>query len=185
MQVKSPRAYIRDTSVPASGNKPAFLMVDYQLDDKAKYGQIISKSKFVLCPRGYASSTWRLFETMKAGRVPVIISDQWVAPEGPQWETFSLRIKEKEIAAIPELLESCEMQAEMMAQRARQAWDEWFSRETVFHRMVDWCLMLKSRSQCSTIKSKLPYLQLLRPFFIRHIILREIKKRVHVSVRSR
>ena len=49
------------------------------------YLSLLRRSKFVLCPRGKGTSSWRLFETMKARRVPVIISDQWVQIEGPEW----------------------------------------------------------------------------------------------------
>src|SRR5262249_4643289 len=33
-----------------------------------RYAQLLGDSKFVLCPRGRGTSSWRLFETMKAGR---------------------------------------------------------------------------------------------------------------------
>jgi hypothetical protein len=178
MNLNYPRGYLEDTSADvASGDKNrAFFMMDYQADDKARYGNIISRSKFVLCPRGYACSTWRLFETMKAGRVPVIISDQWVSPEGPAWEAFSLRVREKQIAEIPELLERYEPQAELMGHRARTTWEEWFSRETVFHRIVEWCLKLKGHSHPSRISDFVPYVHLLRPFFLRHVVLPEMKR---------
>jgi hypothetical protein len=180
MKLEHPRAYLQNTSVAISNNEKskAFFMVDYQPDHKAHYGDIISRSKFVLCPRGYACSTWRLFETMKAGRVPVIISDQWVPPKGPIWETFSIRVKESQICNIPALLDRYEAEAEAMAQRARLAWQEWFSKETVFHRIVEWCLSLKHRSNCSNISYMVPYVQLLRPFYIRHVLLPEIKRRI-------
>ena len=67
------------------------------------YLSLLRRSKFVLCPRGKGTSSWRLFETMKAGRVPVIISDQWVQPEGPAWIECSVRIREiAEVLSIPE-----------------------------------------------------------------------------------
>ena len=174
MRLSHPRAYLEDTSalVPTTERNKAFVMVEYQQDAKTHYGEIISRSKFVLCPRGYGCSTWRLFETMKAGRIPVIISDQWVPPTGPIWETFSIRVKESQVSRIPELLESFEPEAELMAHRARIAWEEWFSNETVFHRIIDWCLSLKKRhSHRFLIADVVPYVQLLRPFYFRHVVL--------------
>jgi Exostosin family len=177
MGLKHPRAYLEDTSalVPSTECNKAFVMVEYQQGAKTHYGEIISRSKFVLCPRGYACSTWRLFETMKAGRVPVIVSDQWVPPAGPAWETFSIRVKQNQVGRIPSLLEEYESEAEAMGGRARATWDEWFSRETVFHRVVEWCLSLKHRSQDANVSSIMPYVQLLRPFYLRHVLLPEIK----------
>ncbi len=180
MSLKHARAFLKDTSVDIAkhGTGKSFAMVDHQSDDKTYYGDIISRSKFVLCPRGYACSTWRLFETLKAGRVPVIISDQWVPPQGPDWERFSVRIKESEVAVIPEVLERYESEAELMGRQARTAWDEWFSKETVFHRIIEWCLRIQERTVHSPVADLAPYAQLLRPYFVRHVILPEVKHRV-------
>lgn len=177
MTLKHPRGYLEDSSkdIARSENKKPFFMVEYQSQAKAHYGNTIARSKFVLCPRGYACSTWRLFETMKAGRVPVIISDQWVAPQGPAWDSFSLRVKENDVSRIPELLEQYESQAESMGRGARKAWEEWFSKEAVFHRIIEWCLSLNRRSQHFGIRDVVPYVQLLRPFYVRHVLLPEIK----------
>jgi hypothetical protein len=176
MELDHPRGYLEDTSenVAESEAGKAFFMLNYQPDAKTHYGEIISRSKFVLCPRGYACSTWRLFETMKAGRVPVIISDQWVPPTGPAWETFSIRVRENQIGQIPPLLERYEAEADRMGRLARVTWEEWFSRETVFHRIIEWCLSLKHRSH-SSASYLVPYLQLLRPFYFRHVVLPKIK----------
>ena len=177
MALKHPRAYLENTSaeIARSDKTKPFFMVRYQPDAKSRYGEIISSSKFVLCPRGYACSTWRLFETMKAGRVPVIISDQWVAPEGPAWDNFSLRVMENQVSRIPEILEQYESQAELMGHCARAAWEEWFSKETIFHRIVEWCLTLNDRSHSYRFREVIPYLQLLRPFYVRHVLLPEMK----------
>jgi hypothetical protein len=177
MSLQHSRAYLENTSadVIKTEKNRAFFMVDYNSDAKTRYGEIISRSKFVLCPRGYACSTWRLFETMKAGRVPVIISDQWVPPLGPAWESFSIRVKENQINLIPALLERCEPEAESMAQKARTAWEEWFSKETFFHRTIEWCLTLKQRRHQSILSDVLPFVQLLRPFYFRHVLLPKAK----------
>jgi hypothetical protein len=180
IKLTHPRAYLKDTSaaIPLAEQSKAFCMVDYQAEAKMEYGKIISQSKFVLCPRGYACSTMRLFETMKAGRVPVIISDRWVAPDGPQWETFSLRVKENQTSLIPQILERYEGQAESMARKARLAWEEWFSNETVFHRIVEWCLVLQRRRYLQGFNDNLQDLHLLRPVFFRHVVLSEAKKAI-------
>src|SRR2546423_4170060 len=42
-------------------------------------GEICKASKFILCSRGVGTSSVRLFDTMRMGRVPVILSDQWLS----------------------------------------------------------------------------------------------------------
>ncbi len=115
---------------------------------KAHYRSTLLRSKFVLCPRGAGTSSIRLFETLAAGRVPVIISDQWVPPIGPAWEKFSLRVRESSVADLPHLLETAEEQFPQMARLARETYAQWFSQPVIFHRLITECAGLISRSAC-------------------------------------
>ena len=119
---------------PQEGTKSHFIQ---------EYVDVTRNSKFVLCPRGTGPSSLRLFESMLMGRAPVIISDAWVPPEGPNWDHFSVRVKESAIHTIPILLKSYEDRAPEMGRRARAAWLEWFSPEVTFHRIVEWCLSIQ------------------------------------------
>ncbi len=95
-------------------------------------------SKFVLCPRGRATVSIRLFETMELGRVPVILSDEWVPPDGPDWPGCSLRVPERRVGGLPALLRSCEPNAEEMGRQARAAWEQWFSPQMRVARTVSY-----------------------------------------------
>lgn len=173
LAIRHPRSELIDTSrLPRTSRQR-----DGIRGDADQYGQryvhLLTDSKFVLCPRGLGTSTWRLFETMKAGRVPVIISDSWVAPEGPDWESFSLRIPESQVANIPRLLQEFEEQAVEKGQRAREAWEGWFSAEVAFHRIVEWCLAINVPTFASIDLGRVLLLpHLMRPYFLRHWILR-------------
>ena len=95
---------------------------------RRQYADIITRSKFVLCPRGYGSSgSFRVFETMQSGRVPVIISDRWVPWSNIEWSKFSLRVREKDIASLPNICLEASGHWVTMALEARKAWEEWFS----------------------------------------------------------
>lgn len=108
-----------------------------------EYGKLISQSKFIICPRGYCPSTVRIFEAMKAGRVPVIISDDWLPPSFTNWEAFSIRIDENKIPEIPDILESLEDKAHEMGQEARRVFEMNFSSERGFNWIVDNCLEIQ------------------------------------------
>jgi hypothetical protein len=41
-----------------------------------KYAEAIQDSQFVLCLAGNGPATYRYFETMEMGRVPVVLSDE-------------------------------------------------------------------------------------------------------------
>lgn len=90
-----------------------------QKDGSSSFAQTFQDSKFVLCPRGLCLSTWRIYEAMKAGRVPVIISDFWIPPEGIDWESFSIRVPESEVRNLPIILRSREDFAQEMGAQAR------------------------------------------------------------------
>jgi hypothetical protein len=130
-----------------------------------RYVESIVNSAFVLCPRGGGTSTFRLFETMMLGRAPVIVSDEWVPPPGPDWESFSLRVREADVDRIPALLEARVGSARAMGVAARAAWLEWFSERVSFHRTVEVCLDLATQLDSRTgIRSYAPHLQMLRPY---------------------
>src|SRR5688572_20233311 len=46
------------------------------------YCWILSKSKFVLCPRGYGKTSFRIQEALQYGAVPVYITDEYLYEEG-------------------------------------------------------------------------------------------------------
>lgn len=103
-------------------------------DDEAVSGyiEVLSRSRFTLCPAGSATSSYRLFESLRAGSVPVIISDRLVLPEGPDWSRCSVRVAEKDIASIPERLEAI-ADVEVMRAAAWGAHEKYFA----FERMLD------------------------------------------------
>jgi hypothetical protein len=100
---------------------------------KERYRQQVARSKFVLCPRGGGCSSYRLFETMAAGRVPVIISDEWVEPVGPDWANCSIRVNERDVRSIPKLLGNAESKYEQMRENVRKAYHEFFGRTSQFN----------------------------------------------------
>jgi hypothetical protein len=170
-QLRHPRSFFQDTSADYQHVLHGRLEKTALRDFWRRYARIMQASKFVLCPRGLGVSSVRLFDTMRIGRVPVILSDDWVEPAGPAWEKFSIRIPESEFGGIPDLLEKREAHAAAMGQLARQQWVEWFSQDVCFHRVVEWCLEIKRTRRVPERWARLtPYLQYLRPFHFRHRI---------------
>jgi len=142
------RQYVQDTS-PFWPYGDLTETARQELQDN--YRRVSHESSFILAPRGKGTSSIRLFESLRMGRAPVIISDDWRPPEGPDWEAFSFRVAEAEIDQIPDLLERHEHRAPEMGRRAREAWENWFSAEATFHRVTEWCLDIQaSRSSASS-----------------------------------
>ena len=109
-----------------------------------EYAVTLARSAFSLCPRGFAAGSYRLFETMELGRVPVVLSDAYVPCVGPNWDSFVLFVPESNLADLPAILEKWQPQAAEMGRSARRAWEDWFAPDVQFHRMVSWLAELKS-----------------------------------------
>ncbi len=137
------RALIEDTSHLNffSGTKNQ-LYRDHLDERRTFYNDVLARSKFVLCPRGMGTSSFRLFQTLAAGRVPVIISDDWVAPDGPDWAGCSLRVEESQISTLPRFLEEKEACFEELSKNASEVWREWFAPDVRFHRVAEACAAL-------------------------------------------
>ena len=173
-QLRHPRAYFKNTEDDFSRLLHYEMSPRDRRDYYRRYAELTKASKFVLCPRGIGTATVRLFETMRMGRAPVILSDDWVPPSGPQWDKFSIRVAERDFRRIPQLLTENEHLAVPMGQLARREWEEWFSPEVAFHRVVESCLELKRRRRVPESLARWPvYLQFARPFHFRRMLRRK------------
>jgi hypothetical protein len=101
------------------------------------YAELLGRSRFVLCPRGFGASSIRTFEAMSLGRVPVIISDAWQPPPGIPWQELSVVIRERDVAGIPGMLEKLESRASAMGRLARTIFDQHFAPGIFLDRLLD------------------------------------------------
>ena len=101
------------------------------VNEQEPYVRLIRESEFSICPRGKGASSIRLFESMRLGTAPIIIGDTWTAPLGPDWDSFSFRVKESEINTIPDLIETNRHRHKEMGLLARRAYENHFSKETI------------------------------------------------------
>ncbi len=102
-----------------------------------RYADTIAASHFVLCPRGAGAGSSRFFEVMAAGVAPVLLSDAYVLTPGPAWDQFLIRVRERDIARLPAILDPYRASAAERGRLARQAFDEYFAVDREFDRIVD------------------------------------------------
>lgn len=135
LKLSHPRAVVRDmTGLNFFGSDDARVR-----GARAEFASLLGRSKFVLCPRGAGASSIRLFETLAMGRVPVVISDYWLAPPGLSWDQAVVRVPEADIGNIPLLLEDLEPQWEALARAARSLVASAFA-EATFWNYLGRCL---------------------------------------------
>ena len=110
-----------------------------------RYYDDLLASKFSLCPRGSGASSLRLFESIRMGIAPVILSDRWAYPVGPIWKDFSISVKEKHFGEIESIVGEYEKDFEEMGKLSRRAFDHYFSDEVYFNYVVDSCVEIGAR----------------------------------------
>lgn len=96
-----------------------------------KFAEHMARSRYVLCPRGIGPSSARLFESLEAGISPVIISDDWVPPPHIDW-SFAVRIRERDISTIPDVLSAIADEYKDRGRAAREAWESVYAPDTIF-----------------------------------------------------
>ncbi len=104
--------------------------------DRMRFVDDLRQCRFILCPRGNGFSSIRLFETMEAKRVPVIISDNLQLPQCVNWHSCAVVVPESDIARIPELLSSREEDWPRLANNARSEWERCFDDRTLLSSLV-------------------------------------------------
>lgn len=128
MRLKHADSFLQDTS-----DFNVWRSDSHQLEIRGRaYANILGQSQFVLCPRGIGTSSIRLYETLEAGRVPVIISDHWTPPLETDW-SFAIQVEERRISGIPGLLKSLSSEADERGEAARAAWEHSYAQDTLFN----------------------------------------------------
>jgi hypothetical protein len=171
-KLQHPRGIVKATYSNIYGNQP--------VDIKLKYAELITESKFVLSPRGTGTSSLRLFETMRAGRVPVIVSDNWVYPKGPCWDEFALFIPERNIKNIPDILEKEEETWKERSLLARENWERFFAFDTIFNYYIDSLLTLKSTMNVMAPPSRVLHNIAFLKYCARRLIIQNLKASIPI-----
>jgi len=95
------------------------------------FRELVDNSIFGLCPRGYGPTSFRLYETIQMGCIPIFISDEFWLPfeEYIDWKKLSLLITPDEIDKIPlivdKLIESGEYKD--MIEYGKYCYENYFS----------------------------------------------------------
>jgi len=108
-------------------------------EGQQRFVDTVHRSHFGVCPRGGGTGSFRFFETMQMGVAPVLVSDAFVLPEGPDWDSFLIRVAENDVEKLPAILEPYVDQSRERGRLARLAWEQWFDTPKEFNEIVDRC----------------------------------------------
>jgi len=100
---------------------------------------ITSRSKFALCPRGYGNTSFRLYESMQLGAVPVYISDDFCLPWNDEinWDDFCVLVNEQEIEDIEQILTSIsDTKYNKMLNKIQEVYSKYFTLESLYPNII-------------------------------------------------
>jgi len=110
-----------------------------------EYAITLARSKFVVCPRGRGPSSMRIFEALEVGRCPVIVADDWLPPPFADWDSCAIRVPERNVNQLPQILRSRESEAAALGANARAVWEQFFSPRAQLATLVMGCLEISER----------------------------------------
>ena len=101
-------------------------------DEFTSYVDASLKSKFVICPRGYGPTSFRLYEAMQMDAVPVYVSDRFWIPWTHElnWEEFCVFITPDKLPELKTILESIDDETyEKMKNKIKDLYETYFTLE--------------------------------------------------------
>jgi hypothetical protein len=109
---------------------PGFYVKNSTYGKDENFEETMLSSRFALCPRGYGATSYRLYEAMQMGTIPIYISDKHWTPftKYVDWDEFCIFVSLQDVAKIPEMISSySEGTIRRMSNICRQVWKEYFS----------------------------------------------------------
>lgn len=113
--------------------------VDVPMYNFDNFINITCSSKFGLAPRGYGKSSFRLYEIMQLGVVPVYVSDEHYIPWSDEldWSDFCVPINEDEIEEIDDILKSIsDIEYNKLIENGKKVYNSYFSLEGMFQNII-------------------------------------------------
>ena len=127
---------------------------DHTEDEHKQYVQDIMNSWFVLCPRGIAAYSHRIFESILLERVPVVIGDDWV-PFSFLEQDYYIRIPEKDIGQIVPILEREIKNYDVYHSNLLEVKSKWFTDRSRYQKVIEHFLQFQQQHRAAHDPDKL------------------------------
>lgn len=106
---------------------------------RREFVQNMVESDYVLCTRGMGNFSYRLYESLSCGRIPILIDTDCVLPYDHliDWKQYCVWVDEKDLSnlakKVAEFHESLSVRDFQNLQKAcRQLWEDWISPQGFF-----------------------------------------------------
>ena len=105
-------------------------------------------------------------------------------PDGPDWDSFLVRIPEREVGRLSTLLRELDPTVPSRASAARREWEAWFAPDVLFHRICEACEDMQRRRLPLWVTQGLCTFHFLRPLHGRNVLRKLLRPRSVAIQRS-
>ena len=103
-----------DTVIIERNNWHHWVQKNDKANQKLEYQNLLATSRFSLCPRGVGASTIRIWESFKAGAIPIHISDEMCLPNGLDWDKLIVKVPERETKRLESYIQEISPEEETL-----------------------------------------------------------------------
>lgn len=108
-----------------------------------RYLEVMSRSRFTLAPRGYGTTSFRLYEAMQYGSVPVYVSDEhWLPYKGAlDWANLAIIVRPDQVRDLPDILAQVDEDRRLeMVNYAQSVYKDHFTLAGMSRRIMDYVM---------------------------------------------
>ena len=123
-------------------------MKDYKIkivddyDNISEFEDIMNNSIFSLCPRGTSPTSFRLYEALEAGSIPIYISDEYWVPfkDDLDWEKFCIFLHPNDIKSIPSMVDKLIEESKYldMVTKGKEAYKNYFTMQKTSEKIIQY-----------------------------------------------
>ena len=108
-------------------------------DQQKLFKTAMEHSRFTLCPRGYGSTSYRLYESMQLGSIPVYISDKLLLPWSDElnWDDFCVLVHPSNLDKLDSKLKNyTEAQVRKMQLKLQEVYPLYFTIPAAYNQII-------------------------------------------------
>jgi len=126
------------------GNKKGVIIDQGSYKDKRqanRFEHLMWNSIFALCPRGFGNTSFRLFEAMEMGAIPIYISDVFSLPFADKinWDEICIMVTPNEIPNLYKRLDCIsDVQRFTYQKRIKEIYKQYFTMKNTCERMMSY-----------------------------------------------
>ena len=130
----------QDLAQQLSGMKDYKIKIVDDYNNISEFEDIMNNSIFSLCPRGTSPTSFRLYEALESGSIPIYVSDEHWLPFNDflEWEEFCILLKPDEISKIPFIVDNIIKESKHleMITKGKKAHENYFTLEKTSYQII-------------------------------------------------